>query len=242
MSDKEQGYQLPRPWYISLTAVWKEAKNFPDLLKLVTRTNASRPAGNHVHMPQGCWHFTVLAIMKLSGCPGGTPNMREFAGRVFEPIRRDNAIVKALQKGFKGFAAEVYEVRCTDKGMTLQFECKEPLEDFRNHARRVLGAPVSALVGLHTNSETGRRFREAWGVPLVESILDDPKKNYGTQAFGSIARSPCRSECDIERWREPLERVALKFDRIHLLVSDEMLTNPRCPAEDVRIVRPAGSA
>jgi len=232
MSEKEQGPLLPRPWYTSLTAVWKDADKFAALVK---PSKALQLAGNHVLIPEDCWHFTVLAIMKLNGHPDGTQNMREFADRVFEPIRSDNDVRQRLQNGFKCFTAEVYEVRCSDKGMTLQFECGERLRDFRNHARRVLSEPVAALVSLHTNSETGRRFREARGIPLVESILDDPNKNYGTRAFGSIARSPCWSDASNERWSEPLKGVGLKFNRIHLLVSDEMLTNPRRTEEDILI-------
>lgn len=236
MSEKEQGSQFPRPWYISLTAVWQDDKdNFRKLKDLVKTSNGSQRAGNHVLIPEEFWHFTVLAIIRLNGHPDGTQNMREFAGRVFEPIRSDDDVREALRKEFKCFTAEVYEVRCFDNAMSLQFECGERLRDFRNHARRVLGARVSALVSLHTNSETGRRFREAWGVPLVESILDDPKKNYGTRAFGSIARSPCWSDASNERWSEPLKGVGLKFNRIHLLVSDEMLTNPRRTEEDILI-------
>jgi hypothetical protein len=253
MSDKEQGPQLPRPWYISLTAIWKEAENFDALAKwsrALLRTWALQPsealrrAGNHVPIPRDSWHFTLLAIMKINGYPGGTQNMRKFAGRIFQPVPSDNALVGDLRAGFKPFTAKLDRVRCFDDGTTLEFECGKALEDFRNHARRVLGAPVSSLVSLHTNSEAGRRFRETWGVPLVESTLDDPNKNYGMRAFGSIARSPFRSDRSVERWHEEFKLndvnekapPELKFSRIHLLISDEMLTNPRVPeAEDVPI-------
>jgi hypothetical protein len=233
MTTKGHGSQLPRPWYISLTAVWKDAANYPNPNDLIAALRVpSQLAGNHVLIPQHCWHFTVLAIMKLNGQPDGTQNIRVFAGRIFEPIRSDKALLGTLRGGFRPFTAKVDEVRCYDDGMVLQFECGEPLKGFRNHARTALDGPVSVLVSRHTNSEAGRRFKEEWGVELVESILDDPNRNYGTRAFGSIARSPCRSDGSTERWREQLDGVDLVFREIRLLVSDEMLTNPRSPGEE----------
>jgi hypothetical protein len=234
---KGQVPHIPRPWYISLTGVWQDdAANYPKLDALVAGQGAAcQPAGNHSLIPQHCRHFTVLAIMRLNGHPHGTQNIRDFAGRVFEPIRNNPVLLDDLRAGFKSFTANLDGVRCCDNGTALQFECGDRLRDFRNHARAVLDAPVSVLVRRHTNSEAGRRFRKESGLRLIESILDDPNKNYGTRAFGSIARSPCRSDGSTERWRGQLDGVGLIFRNIHLLISDEMLTNPRGPEEDVQI-------
>lgn len=236
MVRKGQDCRLPRPWYISLTAVWQDdTGNYPKLRGLVSNAEAYPPACNHVPIADHCRHFTVLAIMRLNGFPEGTRDFREFAGRVFEPIRSNNALLGKLCAGFKRFTANVYEVRCFDNAMALQFEGGKPLKEFRDYARTALDAAVSVLVRRHTSSETGRRFRENKGVSIVESILDDPKKNYGTRAFGSIARSPCRSDGSTERWRMELDGACLKFEHVHLLVSDETLSNPRDNAEDVVI-------
>src|SRR6266850_2042666 len=238
---KEDAAHRSRPWYVSLTAVWKDdAKNYLRLVDLVKKSEfAYELAGNHIALPHRSRHCTVLAIVKLNGHPSGTQHMREFAARVFEPIRSNGRLIRELRakfKSFKSFTANVYEVRCCDNGLALQFECDQTLEDFRNYARTALNGPVSVLVREHTNSEVGLRFRKERGVELVESILDDPSKNYGLKAFGSMARSACRSDGSTERWRESLTGVAVKFKRIHLLVSDEMLTNPRSPErEDILI-------
>src|SRR3990172_11363919 len=154
--------QLPRPWYVSLTAVWQEATKYSRLKKLVDgkllamRRDAPQRAGNHILMPEHCRHFTVLAIMRFNGHPDDPSNMRNFARRVFRDLRNNKSLLEKLEAEFKSFRANVYEVWCCDDATTLQFECGEELEGFRNHARRVLNKPVSDLVRLHTNSEAGR--------------------------------------------------------------------------------------
>jgi hypothetical protein len=241
MSTSAHDVHVPRPWYISLTPVWQDdPRNYLRLDSLLEKSVfASQLAGNHIAMPHHSRHFTVLAVMKINGLPARTQSMREFAGRVFEPIRSNGRLVRDLRtkfRTFKSFTAKVYEVRCYDNGLALQFECDQTLEDFRNFARTALDIPVSVSVKRHANSEAGRRFRKGWEFELVESILDDPAKNYGHKAFGSIARSPCRSDNGTERWRKRFTGVTLKFERIHLLVSDETLTNPRTPKkEDILI-------
>jgi hypothetical protein len=240
MSDKGKRFQLPRPWSISLTAIWKDADGFKKLVSRVKRLDAFRPAGNHVLMPENRWHFTVLAIMRINGYPGyprypeGAQTMQEFARQVFEPFRRDKDLLKDLGKEFKPFTAKAYKVQCSDQGTTLQFDCGKDLEAFRNYGRRVLASPVLEVSRLHNISEVGRRFDKEWHTPLLEPILDD-RKNYGSEAFGSIARSPCRSEADTERWREKIDPIKLEFNSIRLLISDEMLTNPLEEADDVSI-------
>lgn len=164
---------------LSLTAVWQDDEvNYAKLKDLLAKQGAtSWLAGNHVLMPDRCRHFTVLAIMKLNGHPDGVEKMREFAGRVFEAVGSDEDLRRALRDKFRPFTAEAYEVRCFDGGIALQFKCGNALKDFRNRARTILDAPVSALVRLRTKSEAGRRFRKEWGVRRVESILDDLNKN-----------------------------------------------------------------
>ena len=250
------GSQLPRPWYISLTAVWQDdEENYPKLNKLLTQTiqqdnegndsrrNASvmekpRRPGHHVFMPELCRHFTVLAIMKLNGHSHETQSMRQFARCVFKQVRTHDDLPSKLRAWFKPFTATVTEVRCYDDGITLQFECGDELEHFRDHARKLLKKHVSELVREYTNNAAGLRFRIESGRELVESILRDPSKNYGTGAFGSVARSPCRFDGSTQRWCVKLRergKVTLEFKKIHLLVSDEMLTNPRSDEEDVPI-------
>jgi hypothetical protein len=231
--------QPARPWYISLTAIWHEAKNFKSLRTFIRKSRLySKKAGNHVLIPQDSWHFTVLAIIRINGHPPGTQDMRAFAGRVFQSIRSNSSLIERLRSAFVRFrfVASAYEVRCYDRSLALQFECDEALGTLRDEARDILGVPVFRLIRLHTISEVGRRFISEFGVPLIESILDDPNKNYGSKAFGSIARSPCQSGSDAKRWCEKFAEVPLKFEKIHLLISDEMLTNPRTPEkEDVPI-------
>jgi hypothetical protein len=233
MTTKGHRSQLARPWYISLTAVWQDdAENLQKLNALVASVRVPR---HHLLIPENCRHCTVVAIMKINGHPVGTENMRDFARRIFEPIRSNSGLVNGLTAEFKFFTARAYEVRCFDNGTVVQFTCDQHLEEFRRHARTFLDAPVSLSVKGHTNSEAGRSFREERGVELVESMLYDPSKNFGTKAFGSIARSPCRSDDSTERWCESLTGVELKFKKIHFLVSDEMLSNPRNSEEDALI-------
>jgi len=242
--------KLPRPWYISLTAVWDDdSPNNKKLRTLLKKRELGKSgkeegkgrrafplAGNHITVPLDCRHFTVLAILKINGHPPGTQFMRDFARQVFEPIRGDNALLGNLRASFESFSSKVDRVRCFDDGMTVEFKEDDVLKKFRDQARCILDEPVARIANQHEESEFGRYFKKQWGVELVESILHDSKKNYGGGAFGSIARSPCRCDRSIERWRKEIDyRITLTFDRIHLLISDEMLTNPRNRDEDVPI-------
>jgi len=183
-----------------------------------------------------CRHFTVLAILKIIGHPPGIQSMREFSGRIFEPLRSNPGLLKSLRDSFAPFTATLSEVRCFDNATALQFECTEELGAFRAQARTLLDSPVSTLLTRHRDSEAGRRFKKKYGVQILESILDDPDKNYGNHTFGSVARSPCLADASRERWRSRLdEPIKLRFKKIHFLVSDEVLTNPRRAEEDIKI-------
>lgn len=218
--------QLPRPWYISLTAVWREGSKSDSELRKVVAPYLLRRAGHHLLVPLRSWHFTVLAIMQFNGHPKAQ-NMRDFARSVFSTLRSKKKLLTDLQSEFLPFNADAYEIRCYDDALALQFHCGKELGRFRNHARDLLSEPVAELTTWHKNSVDGQLFRVDSRVELVESILYDRNKNFDTRAYGSIARSPCPSDDSIERWRESLDGPSLEFNKIHLLVSDEMLTNRR---------------
>ncbi len=231
--------EFPRPWYISLTALWQDdRKRYPQFESLVTRPNSPcQPAGNHVFIPQSSWHFTVLAIVRINDHPDEFQSMREFAQWVLDPLRINPKLIQALRASFKPFTAIVDEVRCFDNGTVLQFECGERLKTFRKQARTLLQTPVSLLVRAHANSAAGRRFKKKWGIPILQSMLAD-SKNDSSRAFGSIARSPCRDDGSRLRWRKPLKHSDQKkfaFQHVHLLVSNDVLTNPRDAEEDFLI-------
>jgi hypothetical protein len=92
------------------------------------------------------------------------------------------------------------------------------LSRFRDKARELLAKPI---LDIENSLSKG----------TINSLVDaDTSKNKGDRAFGSIARSSCRSDKSIERYRVSLqEQIKFNFKHIHLLTSDEALTNPRIP-------------
>ena len=234
--------EFPRPWYVSLAAVWQDdEEHCLQLEDLVTRPDSScQVASNHLLIPTHCRHFTVLAVIRINGHPHDFQSMREFARWVLDPIRGNFSLFESLCATFKPFTATVDKVRHFDNGIVLQFECGGLLKAFRNKARALLKIPASLIVRAHAHSGAGRRFQKEWGIPILESMLDDPKDNYGRRAFGSMTRSLRRENRSIQRWNESLharDRTQLIFEHIHLLVSDEMLSNPRGADEDILIAR-----
>jgi hypothetical protein len=122
-----------------------------------------------------------------------------------------------------GLSLEACKVRVFDNGTTIQFRDNDRLARFRDRARAVLSEPVAKLVATYSSG-------------LIQPMLDDCTKSRGPKAFGSIARSPCRSDKSDLRWEMALDKpVPLTFKRVHLLVSDDALTNPRDNDEDYPI-------
>ncbi len=96
MAKTKQFSEFPRPWYISLTALWQDdKKRYPQFERLVTRPNSPcQPAGNHVLVPQRCWHVTVLAMIRINHHPREFHGMREFARWVLKPIRLNISLIR----------------------------------------------------------------------------------------------------------------------------------------------------
>ena len=210
-----------RTWYLSLTAKWCEADGFSDLQQVLAEYVEYFPL-HHVLVPERSLHSTVFAILGINDKPSNFDSVNNYATSLFERLHKNTDLVNNIQKAFrKAFRRPLkviaYNLKCFDNGTTVQFEPNKQLEEFRDSVRPHFESPVKALIN---NSL------------LLESLLCNQNKSCGAKFYGSVARSPSRRDAAVLRWKESLPGTTLTFRRIHLLVSDDALTNPLCPGKN----------
>jgi hypothetical protein len=213
-----------RPWFLSLTGIWSDDADAVAQLNLaLTALEPSAPYPHHQFaVRHEARHLTILAILRINDIPSPTPSFRDFSRHLISSITAEPGLLNRLTKQFgAGLVLDAYEIRAFDSGTAVQFQGTSQLGDFRDNAREILTEPVSRLVAAYPDG-------------TIDPLVDDPIKSRGERAFGSIARSPSRSDPPAERFRVSLDPpVKFNFRRIHLLTSDEFLTNPRLlDAED----------
>jgi len=220
----------PRPWYVSVTALWCELVNFPALrLAVEAFLESRRLPVHHLAVPPDSWHSTVLEVLRINWFP--TKDDRDdtfssFATSLFTQLRGHPGLEKSLKKALKPLTLEAYEVRCHDDGTTVQFKESNDLEELRTCLRELFRRSVTELA----DSTVSKYRTQAAGKmhPVVEPLVDSSKKNRGSLFYGSFARSPSRADSSILRWIKQIKpAIPLSCTRYHLLVSDEALTNPR---------------
>jgi len=167
----------------------------------------------------------MFAILRVNALPTSGEPLRDFARGLLSRLSEDVRILEGLTQLLQaGLDLEAYEVRVFDSGTAVQFHGGPPLAAFRAGVANLLAEPVAALVTRHPDG-------------LLDSLVRDPNKSVGERAFGSLSRSPSREDAPAERWRTFIEPpVKLRFRRLHLLTSDEALTNPRAVGvEDIPV-------
>ncbi len=218
----------PRPWYISLTAILNDdTKATTKLEKVLSEMDISSIyPQHHIEVNSIARHLTILALLRINTLPSSFTNYCEFSRCLFSSLITDDHVLKLITNYFGfGLSLDAYELRIFDSGTVIQFRGNQELASFREVAKVALLKPVTKLVNSFPEGTT-------------ESLIDDPVKNVGNHAFGSIARSPTLSEIHIERYRKTLKReVNFNFRYIHLLVSDDALTNPRIINTDDIIIK-----
>lgn len=218
----------PRPWYLSLTLVWEDdqaglSKLNQALRGLLAARQLVCPA-HHRLVPRKARHSTAFAILKINRVPCPGMSLRQLARELLMQLAPTVRVDLAEAWG-SGLSLEAHEVRAYDDATAVQFRARPDgcLADFRDRARKILAKQVGELLSAYPSG-------------VLESLIYDCTKSRGDNAFGSIARSPCRSDKSDLRWALSLtDPVTLTFTGVHLLTSDDALTNPRTPGEDYLI-------
>lgn len=202
-----------QPWFISITAKWLDAEAFPALRDCMARLRVTHSLPfYHKDIAESSMHSTVLAIVKLSTFPPHGP-AADYAKEVFNIVISSPSLPDTLQHIFEPFEARPEKLRCFDIGTTIQFEDSPRIEALR----RKFGKELESVVREIQQDRVG-----------VTSLLKDENKSIGKRFFGSIARSVRPSDAPQLRWELDLTSLGLPpltFDKIHLLVSDDGLTN-----------------
>lgn len=237
--------QLPRPWFISLALLWSDdVCGMYELGRAIEYAQKEAPLEkrliippNHTWIPELVWHSTAFAVVEINHQPNEDSPQREFAREIFKQVAtlpRLRKLAKAWTKAFpNGLQLEAFSVWVHDDGTVVQFRQKQqsethrfnsPLEHFRDTSYRLLSRRVSTLVGSYPATK-------------LKQLIRHPYKSAGSRVYGSIARSPCRSDrADLRYAVEIKPSVDFTFTHAHLVVSDEALTNPRTLAEDEYLI------
>lgn len=211
-----------RPWYLSITARFRDAAGHADLKQVIESTVDSYLPSHHLRIAESAWHFTVLAIARLSIRNSARAADDAALETLQRAITARSEIPAVLQRSFEGFSMEVYEVRAYDTTTSVQLRSRDDrLARFRDNACAEF--QQLDLPSLST------------GDTIVSSILSDTWKNRGGNAFGAVARASGRDEATVLRYSLPVPPVRLEFDTVHLVCSDETLTNPNSDRHAIAI-------
>ena len=227
-SISQQTQKEHRPWYLSVTMLWHELDGFNKYQQAIRRTIGEDPRlrklpFHHCEVKKTSLHSTIFAILEINLilCSSES-SAEELSKEVFREFFKNKDLKKDISKILNCFALEVTpkEIRCYDNNTTIQF-CDIPnLEETRTQLRSILQPHVRRVIDLY---------------PSAKSLLSDESKSKGARLFGSIARSPCRSDTSFLRWKCSICSPPLRCEKIHLLVSDDALTNYRDDQNDIPI-------
>jgi hypothetical protein len=235
-----------RPWFLSLAAVWQQAEGFAALRAALydDLRLRDRIPPHQLLVNEDRWHFTVLAIARINGFERGRTAEDSALLLLDDLCSAQPDLVDRLARGAAPLRVEAHEVVCSDAGTSIQLRTSDgTLSALRGRARSLFEQPVRALCERAGATEAAIAWSQQHGGALVESILGDAAKNFGGDAFGSVARSPLPDEASVVRWRRPIGPVPLRFDHLHLVHSDAALTNPAALTRSRRVILgPGGDA
>jgi hypothetical protein len=227
---------LPRPWFLSITALWSEADGFTRLREILRDLADTVPA-HQLAIPESIWHHTAFAVARFNAMPVGSTAESFVENFLSDLLSKEADLLGRLSSGFSAYGMEAHEVIAWDSATSVQLRplCSG-LHDFRASAAKLLSSPVAALCS-RVNATLGTSYSNfSPGAPIAESLTGDPKKSVGALASGSIARSPFPNEASVPRWRCPLGPVPLWIHSMRLVVSDQVLSNPAARRKSNQIV------
>jgi hypothetical protein len=220
----------PRPWYCAITALLSDSLQMPALSEAMgTFELESNLPGHHMKIHPRAWHFTVFALLAMNDWPDKVAvegqeainrHLSEIAENTASELRTKLAKQPAL-------TFEAYEVSAFDTVTALQFrEHGSCLSTLRDQIRKIVADPILAICEAANANEYATEWQRVYAKPLVQSLIEDPNKNSGGNAFASVARAPLRSEALALRWRQQIVPVTMHLHSLRLTSSDEFLTNP----------------
>jgi hypothetical protein len=220
-----------RPWYISFTALWKDAKNFEYLREMLFDDLGClkhRPA-HHLPVRKDEWHSTIFAVLRINGWDekkyrSAEDNALTILRQLVSTCKTE---IETLKASFTPFSLEAYELVCFDNGMAVQFRQTDgTLSKFRKTTENALSTRIKDYCNHINESPFGSEWQRVNDRSIVESLSDDLNKNQGGNAFGSVARSSHPDDVRVVRWRMAIGPIELTFKKLYLLQSDETLSNP----------------
>lgn len=198
----------PRPWFLSFTAIWKEAEDF-NALREKSRVFLRCIPFNHLPVKKDYWHCTVLPLLRTRKFLSGV-SAEDFMLSLCENIW-DSFSPKVVS--LPPLRVEANSVIAFDLGTCIQFSSIDgSLKSIRDNLRNHTQAHIDQLL---TRNDC-----------LVSELEPPNRKNSGNDTYGSIARA-LTQESDSVRWQLKIEpKISLRFMGIYLLASDEYLSNP----------------
>lgn len=204
-----------RAWYISVTAPWTKAQDWSSS-KSLFEPYAKKRAAHHITLPDDALHCTILSVLQVTVWPEGWTT-EEYMETLLTALQdhytppKDCIILRA------------HELRCYDDSTSVQLRGKEYLAEYRRGLLRCFEEPVIAL----------RMRQQQLGLELTPILLSSI--NVGTSAHGALARSPCKHDADVLRWKEeiaPCIQLTFDPDAVVLAASDKAETR-RIPAKAI---------
>lgn len=218
-----------RPWFLSVTALWQDAVGFNNLKKMLHNdlNLYELLPGHQISIRESSWHSTFFAICKINGWDSKKLTAEENAISLLNEFTKKNQLLlEDFVNIYKEISIEAYELICFDSGSAIQFrDIDNSLLKFRESVKKILEIPIIELCDSKNESGFGKRWKDWNYGSLIDSLHSDTYKNSGGNAFGSVARSVNSNDANIIRWRQKFTPIVLKFNKLYLLHSDEMLTN-----------------
>lgn len=205
---------------------WSELSGFGNLRKVISGYLSFPPLPvHHILVPEISWHSTIIAILQINRTNASTLGFQEFCNAIFADLINAGRLRQEISGVLKPFDFVAQEIRCFDDSTTIQFQDNKAVDKLRSSLRPILSPHVARIIGFYSHLYDRRSGQSPEDRVIIESLLDHKAKSIGTKLFGSIARSPCRQDTSCIQWEEPIKEVRLTCNKLHLLVSDDALTN-----------------
>ncbi len=222
---------IARPWFIAVTAPLFYAVGFEQLRITLSKEldlNKIIP-GHQILMNENIRHATVLILARINAWDSIPYTAEDYASHLLTNLLEALPDLSARTRDvFEPVELEAYELVCFDVSTTIQFrEINGTLSRIRLKLKTILEKPLHELCSNQNQTDFAMYWAEKTGKTLIEPLLNDMHRNSGGNCFASVARSPNPNELTCVRWRRILKPIKLTFQNLHLVYSDEMLTNPQ---------------
>lgn len=214
MQSEKKDSKLPRPWFITFNAVWKQLEIFRVFMEALEAEGAFSNFPYHQkRMDDSQLHTTVISLLKITDWPD------EHSVETLVSNCLDDWITgldfAPLKKVFTEFSLEAYEVRYFDTVSAVQFRCLDGrVAAFRQSVREFYRSEIDRLKDHLADSQ------------VCSELQIDLSRNIGGHLHSAIARSTSNNETIKLSWSSlPLSIPAVRVEEIKLLVSDESMSN-----------------